>query len=97
MLDDRINLTGNRVKSVTEENDMTTVKLADKSVFGNSTITMMFDPSTHDLKQWTITDSSGKDTTVMIFNVKEGVKIDPGLFTIDYKRNFEVNQKNTNR
>lgn len=94
LLDDRIVLSGKRLKKVTQENDMTTVTLADKSVFGNSTITLMFEPGTHALKQWTIRDASGKDTTVMIFNVKEGVKIDPGLFKIDYKRNFDVNQKN---
>ena len=39
---------------------------------------MMFDPKTYELRQWTITDAQGKDTTVMIFNVKQGVKIDPG-------------------
>lgn len=95
LLDDRVDLSGKRLKSVTQENDLTTVTLADKSVFGNSTITLMFEPGTHALKQWTIRDASGKDTTVMIFNVKEGVKIDPGLFKIDYKRNFDVNQKNS--
>ena len=50
-------------------------------------ITMMFDPKSYDLRQWTITDAQGKDTTVMIFNVKQGVKIDQALFKIDYKRN----------
>lgn len=84
LLNDRIDLSGSKVKSVREEADLTTITLADKSVFGNSTITMMFDPATKDLRQWTITDAQGKDTTVMIFNVKQGVKIDPGKFAIDY-------------
>ncbi len=35
---------------------------------------MMFDPKTYELRQWTITDAQGKDTTVMIFNVQQGVK-----------------------
>ena len=47
-------------------------------MFGNSKITMMFDPKSYDLRQWTITDAQGKDTTVMIFNVKEGVSFDRG-------------------
>ena len=51
-----------------------------RSVFGNSTITMMFDPKSYDLRQWTITDAQGKDTTVMIFNVREGVKFDQAIF-----------------
>ena len=72
LLDDKIDLSGDKVKSVKEEDDLTTIQLGDKSVFGNSTITMMFDPKTYDLRQWTITDAQGKDTSVMIFNVKAG-------------------------
>jgi outer membrane lipoprotein-sorting protein len=97
LLDERIDLSGNRVKSVKEEPDLITIQLADKSVFGNSRITMMFDTKSYDLRQWTITDAQGKDTTVLIDNVKQGVQLDASLFKIDYKRNFEVNQKNHNR
>jgi outer membrane lipoprotein-sorting protein len=97
LLDERIDLTGNRVKSVKEEADLITIQLADKSVFGNSRITMMFDARNYDLRQWTITDAQGKDTTVLIDNVKQGVQLDASLFKIDYRRNFEVNQKNKNR
>jgi outer membrane lipoprotein-sorting protein len=97
LLDDRIDLTGTRVKSVKEEPDVITIQLADRSVFGNSRITMMFDAKTYDLRQWTITDARGKNTTVLIDNVKEGVQLDASLFKIDYKRNYEVNKKNANR
>jgi len=93
LLDQRIDLSGDKVKSVKEEDDLTTIQLADKSVFGNSRITMMFDPKTYELRQWTITDAQGKDTTVMIFNVQEGVRLDQNLFKIDYRRNLEVNRK----
>ena len=96
LLDERIDLTGNRVKSVKEEPDLITIQLADKSVFGNSRITMMFDTKSYELRQWTITDAQGKDTTVLIDNVKQGVQLDASLFKIDYKRNFDVNQKNKN-
>jgi outer membrane lipoprotein-sorting protein len=44
LLDERIDLSGSRVQKVTEDPDLTTIVLADKSVFGNSRITMMFDP-----------------------------------------------------
>ncbi|WP_239510154.1 outer-membrane lipoprotein carrier protein LolA, partial [Klebsiella pneumoniae] len=74
LLADQIDLTGDRVKSVKEEPDMTTIVLGDKSVFGNSTIKMMFDPKTYELRQWTITDAQGLDTTVMITNVRKDVK-----------------------
>ncbi len=97
LLDERIDLSGNRVRSVKEEADLITIQLADKSVFGNSRITMMFDAKNYNLRQWTITDAQGKDTTVLIDNVKQGVQLDASLFKIDYRRNFEVNQKNRNR
>ncbi len=97
LLADRIDLSGGRVKSVKEEDDQTVIQMADKSAFGNARITMKFDPSTYELKEWTITDAQGKNTTVMIFNVKQDVALDRKLFTIDYKKNLDLNKKTTNR
>ncbi|MHA6685963.1 outer membrane lipoprotein carrier protein LolA [Mesorhizobium sp. A556] len=93
LLDDKIDLSGDKVTSVKEEDDLTTIQLADKSVFGNSKITMMFDPKSYELRQWTITDAQGKDTTVMIFNTKQGVSFAPDTFKIDYTANRELNTK----
>lgn len=90
LLGERIDLSGDRVKSVKTEKDLVTVKMQDKSVFGNATITLMFDPGNFDLKQWTITDAQGKDTTVMIFNVKSGVEFDAKMFKIDYAAVREI-------
>ena len=92
LLDDRIDLSGGKVRSVKEEADLTTIELADKSMFGDSTITLMFDPASYALRQWTITDAQGKDTTVMIFNVQEGVHLDPSVFAIDHRRIQELQQ-----
>ncbi|MGB3418202.1 MAG: outer membrane lipoprotein carrier protein LolA, partial [Mesorhizobium sp.] len=97
LLADHIDLSGDKVRAVKEEDDLTTIKLADKSVFGNSTITMMFDPKTYELRQWTITDAQGKDTTVMIFNVKEGVSFAANTFAIDYTANRVLNTKKSSR
>jgi outer membrane lipoprotein-sorting protein len=93
LLDDRIDLKGKMVRDVKEEPDLITIKLGDKSVFADSTITMMFDPNTYDLRQWTITDNQGKDTSVMIFNTQTGVTFDKAVFTIPYD---EVHKRNTN-
>lgn len=93
LLEDRIDLSDGKVQSVKEEDDLTTIQLADKSVFGNARITMMFDPKSYELRQWTITDAQGKDTTVMIFNVKQGVALDQKLFKINTDRLQEFNSK----
>ncbi|WP_405044645.1 outer membrane lipoprotein carrier protein LolA [Phyllobacterium sp. 1468] len=86
LLSDQIDLSTKSVKSVKQEPDMTTIVLGDKSVFGNSTISMMFDPKTSDLRQWTITDAQGLDTTVMITDVRTGVRFADDMFKIDYTR-----------
>ena len=74
LLADRIDVNDKAIRSVKRENDLTTVVLSDKSVFGSSKITLMFDPKSFELRQWTITDDQGKDTSVMIFNVEQNVK-----------------------
>ncbi len=84
LLSDRIDLGHQMVRDVKEESDLTTIVLGDRTVFGDSTITLMFDPKTFDLRQWTITDAQAKDTTVMIFNVKMGTAFDPSVFEIPY-------------
>ncbi len=97
ILSDRIDLSGNRVRDVIEDEDLTTIRIADRSLFGDSTITMMFDRASYDLRQWTITDAQGRDTTVMIFNVQQGVSFDQSVFNIDYARIAEMNAHQANR
>jgi hypothetical protein len=38
------------------------------------------------LKQWTITDPQGFDTTVALYNLDPTKKLDPGMFKINYER-----------
>ena len=92
LLGDRIDLSGSAVRSVTEADDLTTIVIDDKQVFGDSQITMMFDPATYDLRQWTVRDAQGKDTTVMIFNVQQGVRFGADTFDIPYRRIHEAKQ-----
>lgn len=84
LLADSIDLSGKMVRDVKEETDLITIVLGDNSIFGDSSITMMFDPKTYDLRQWTITDAQKKDTSVMIFNVKTGLPMDDAVFRIPY-------------
>ena len=84
LLSEKIDLGHQMVRDVKQEADLTTIVLGDKTIFGDSTITLMFDPKTFDLRQWTITDVQAKDTSVMIFNVQNGVQLDPSVFEIPY-------------
>jgi outer membrane lipoprotein-sorting protein len=84
LLATKIDLSNQMVRNVKQEPDLTTIVLGNKSVFGDSTITMMFDSKTFDLRQWTITDAQNKDTSVMVYNVREGVSLDDKVFTIPY-------------
>lgn len=93
LLDERIDLSGNTVQSVQEEEDLITITLANRQMFGSSTITMMFDADSYDLRQWTITDAQGRDTTVMVDGVRQGVTFDPSVFEIDYRRVNSMNRE----
>lgn len=84
LLADKIDVGDKSIQSVKTEADLTTVVLGDKTLFGESKITLMFDPKTFELRQWTITDNQGKDTSVMIFNVEKNIKLSSRLFKIDY-------------
>jgi outer membrane lipoprotein-sorting protein len=53
---------------------------------GTNRLMMMFDAKDLSLKQWTVTDSQGFDTTVAISNVDTTKHPDPSLFRINYER-----------
>lgn len=84
LLSQQIDLTGEMVKSVDVSPELITIKLGDQSIFGDSTITMMFDPNSYELKQWTMLDAQGRETTVMIMNVQTGVQFAANTFEVPY-------------
>ncbi|MER9006801.1 outer membrane lipoprotein carrier protein LolA [Mesorhizobium sp. M0862] len=93
LLDNQVNFSGNRLKSIRDDGAQVIIRLADKSAFGNSNITMVFDRESLDLRRWTLTDERGLTSTVTISNVKQGVRGPAGTFTIDYAANREFNTK----
>ena len=97
LLGERIDLSAKNLLEVREDPDLVTVKIADRQLGANAVITMMFDAETYDLRQWTVTDALGRDTTVMIFNVQQGVTFGPDVFKIDYNRVREMNQRQSGR
>jgi len=56
------------------------------SVVGTSRLMIMFSAKDMQLKQWTVTDPQGYDTTVAVYNIDTSKRPDPGLFKIDYTR-----------
>lgn len=82
LLSKEIKVTDKSVRSVEAREDVTRVVMGDKNLFGDSEITLLFDPESYDLRQWTIKDNQGKETSVMIFNVEKNVKISKKMFEL---------------
>ena len=75
------------VVSVTADNGFVTVVIEEKQPFvGTNRLSMMFDPKDFKLRQWTITDVQGLDTTVAVSNLDTSKRPDPNLFRIDFQR-----------
>jgi outer membrane lipoprotein-sorting protein len=62
-----------------------TVVVEEKNgVVGTSRLMIMFGAKDMALKQWTVTDPQGYDTTVAVYNLDSSRRPDPGMFKIDY-------------
>jgi len=88
LLSDRIDLfkEGNLI-NVHADDTFVTVTLEEKQTFGGThRLMLMFAASDLQLKQWTVTDPQGYDTTVALYNLDAGRKPDPGMFRINYDR-----------
>jgi outer membrane lipoprotein-sorting protein len=82
------------VVSVSSDDAFVTVVLQEKQlVVGTSRLMMMFDAKDFTLKQWTVTDPQGLDTTVAIYNLDSSKKPDPNLFVINYQRNSGISNQ----
>jgi outer membrane lipoprotein-sorting protein len=57
-----------------------------QALIGTSRLMMMVGAKDFQLKQWTITDPQGYDTTVAVSNLDTSKRPDPNLFKIDYTR-----------
>jgi outer membrane lipoprotein-sorting protein len=88
LLSDRIDLLKEtNVVGVTADDTFVTVVIEEKhAVIGTSRLMMMVGAKDFQLKQWTVTDPQGYDTTVAVSNLDVGKRLDPGLFKIDYTR-----------
>lgn len=74
------------VIAVERMGDTTTIVLEDKSALAQGRLSVMFEGADFKLRQWTVTDAQGLDTTVALYNVETGKKMAPSTFTIRLDR-----------
>jgi len=88
LLSERIDLLKDtNVISVRADDVFVTVTIEERqAVVGTSRLMMMVGAKDYQLKQWTVTDPQGYDTTVAVSNLDTSKRPDPGLFKIDYTR-----------
>jgi outer membrane lipoprotein-sorting protein len=75
------------VISVSADDTFVTVVIEETQLMtGTNRLMMMFDAKNLQLKQWTVTDPQGLDTTVAVYNLDSVKKPDPNLFVINYMK-----------
>jgi outer membrane lipoprotein-sorting protein len=86
LLSDRIDLLKDtNVVSVTADDLFISVTIEEKQMLiGTSRLMLMVGAKDGQLKQWTVTDPQGYDTTVAVYNLDTSRKVDPGMFKIDF-------------
>jgi outer membrane lipoprotein-sorting protein len=85
LLSDHIDIARDtQIQNVSSDANAVAITIVDKATFGGSaTITLLFDPASFTLKQWTVLDSQGLQTVVTLFNVDLVTAPDAALFKID--------------
>jgi len=88
LLSDRIDLLRDtNVVGVSADDTFVTVVIEEKqALVGTHRLMIMFGTKDFQLKQWTVTDPQGFDTTVAVYNLDSSKKPDPSLFKINYER-----------
>src|SRR3954451_13340678 len=86
LLSDRIDLMKDtNVVNVQADDQYISITIEEKSaVIGTSRLMLMIGAKDNQLKQWTVTDPQGYDTTVAVYNLDTSKKPDPSLYKIDF-------------
>jgi outer membrane lipoprotein-sorting protein len=86
LLSDRIDLLKDtNVISVAADDLYISITIEEKqALIGTSRLLLMVGVKDGQLKQWTVTDPQGYDTTVAIYNLDATKKLDPNMFKIDF-------------
>jgi outer membrane lipoprotein-sorting protein len=88
LLSDRIDLLKDtNLVGVSADDVFATVVIEEKqALVGTHRLMLMFGAKDFQLRQWTVTDPQGFDTTVAVYNLDSTKKPDPNLFKINYER-----------
>ncbi|ABE37681.1 outer membrane lipoprotein carrier protein LolA [Rhodopseudomonas palustris BisB5] len=86
LLSDRIDLLRDTsVVAITSDELYISIIIEEKNaVIGTSRLMLMLGVKDGQLKQWTVTDPQGYDTTVAIYNLDTARRPDPAMFKIDF-------------
>lgn len=86
LLSDRIDLLKDtNVIAVSADDMYISITIEEKqALIGTSRMLLMVGAKDGQLKQWTVTDPQGYDTTVAVYNLDTSKKLDPSLFKIDF-------------
>ncbi len=86
LLSDKIDLLRDtNVVAITSDDLYISIIIEEKNaVIGTSRLMLMVGAKDGQLKQWTVTDPQGYDTTVAIYNLDTTRRPDPTMFKIDY-------------
>jgi outer membrane lipoprotein-sorting protein len=86
LLADQIDLVRDaKVTAISQDKTFITVTIEQRQILvGTSRLVLIFSAEDMQLRQWTVTDPQGYETTVAVYNLDTSHKPDPGLFTINY-------------
>ncbi|MEW6766730.1 MAG: outer membrane lipoprotein carrier protein LolA [Pseudomonadota bacterium] len=86
LLSDRIDLLKDtNVVGITADDIFVSITIEEKQpLVGTSRLMLMVGAKDYQLKQWTVTDPQGYDTTVAVYNLDSTKKLDQAMFKIDF-------------
>ena len=91
LLADQIDLAHDtNLVAISQDNTFISLTIEERQLLiGTHRLVLMFSAKDLQLRQWTITDPQGYETTVAVYNLDTTHKPDPGLFTINYEIRFQ--------
>jgi outer membrane lipoprotein-sorting protein len=91
LLADRIDLMRDtNLIGVYADDVFATVVIEERQILGGThKVMLMFGAQDYQLRQWTVTDPQGYDTTVAVYNLDNTKQPDPNMFRIDYTRQIQ--------